>query len=121
MGLYWPGQYWYERLAYFQVQIIDNLVTIICSSSSITTTGYPIAINIRKKMPASHKLIVMDLNKEAVNDFVEETASLAKSREGSNSILVETSGNAKDVAAKCVRFCSQSINRFIAVLKSMGL
>lgn len=69
------------------------------------------AINIRKKMPASHKLIVMDLNKEAVANFVEETASLAKSEGGANSMLVETSDNAKEVAANCVRFCFQSLDR----------
>ena len=68
------------------------------------------AINIRKKMPASHKLIVMDLNKVAVDNFVEETASLAKSGDGANSMLLETSDNAKEVAAKCVRFCFQSMN-----------
>ncbi|KAJ6119148.1 3-hydroxyisobutyrate dehydrogenase, partial [Penicillium sp. IBT 18751x] len=63
--------------------------------------GYPMAINIRKKMPVSHKLIVMDLNKVAVNKFFEDVASLAKSGDSANSMLVETSDNAKGVAAKC--------------------
>jgi hypothetical protein len=79
-------------------------------------TGYPIAFNIRKKMPASHNLIVMDLNKEAVNNFVEKIASFAKSGDGASSMLVETCDNAREIAARCVRLCFQFMNRGILLI-----
>lgn len=67
------------------------------------------AINIRKKMPASYKLIVMDLNKQAMEKFVEDIVSLAESGDGANSMLVDTSDNAEEIAARCVRFCFQTM------------
>ncbi|KAJ5101215.1 3-hydroxyisobutyrate dehydrogenase [Penicillium angulare] len=52
--------------------------------------GYPIALNLRKKMKSTHKLIVMDLNKEAVQRCVTEVTDLAGSGHGSNLMPVDT-------------------------------
>lgn len=35
--------------------------------------GYPMAINLRKKLPQTSKLVICDVNQEAISRFVEET------------------------------------------------
>lgn len=54
-------------------------------------------------MPASHKLIVMDLNNSAVESFMNEFVDPAASEESAKSLPVETSENIKEVAERCVR------------------
>ena len=35
--------------------------------------GYPMAINLREKLPDSAKLVVADLNQQAIDRFVDQT------------------------------------------------
>ncbi|EON61056.1 3-hydroxyisobutyrate dehydrogenase [Coniosporium apollinis CBS 100218] len=63
--------------------------------------GYPMAKNLRAKMPASNTLIILDVNSDAMKRFVEESKAAAKSSgAGADSMKVETAQNAREVAEK---------------------
>lgn len=47
-------------------------------NQGIGTMGYPMAINLRKKLPKSSRLIISELNREAVRRFVEETKDVGE-------------------------------------------
>ncbi|KAK3684553.1 hypothetical protein LTR37_020156 [Vermiconidia calcicola] len=61
--------------------------------------GYPMAINLHKNMPASHRLAVLDVNKDAMNRFVREASEWAEGNGvGDRLIKVETLNSAREVA-----------------------
>jgi 3-hydroxyisobutyrate/3-hydroxypropionate dehydrogenase len=54
--------------------------------------GYPMAVNIRKKIPSSSKLYIFDVAKAALEKFVAENGS------GGNVIIVSSSKEVVDNA-----------------------
>ncbi|KAK5203042.1 hypothetical protein LTR41_011229 [Exophiala xenobiotica] len=63
--------------------------------------GYPMAMNLREKMPASHTLVIRDTNVDAMKRFVEEVREMTKSKgAASNSMKLEVANNAGEVAEK---------------------
>lgn len=40
--------------------------------------GYPMALNLRRKIPKSFTLVILELNKEVIQRFVEETKEMGK-------------------------------------------
>jgi 3-hydroxyisobutyrate dehydrogenase len=55
--------------------------------------GFPMALNLRAKMPAASKLVVCDVNKAHVDDFLVQSRSLGP---------VEIASSPKEVAELCV-------------------
>jgi len=55
--------------------------------------GYPMALNLRRKLPKPTKIIISELNQDIVQSFVSETADFG---------LVEVASTARQVSAKAV-------------------
>jgi 3-hydroxyisobutyrate dehydrogenase-like beta-hydroxyacid dehydrogenase len=55
--------------------------------------GFPMALNFRAKMPPASKLVVCDVNKAHVEDFLVQSRSLGP---------VEVASSPKEVAEHCV-------------------
>lgn len=62
---------------------------------NLLVTGYPMAKNLRAKIPASDKLIVHDVNEKAMRQFAEEATT-------ANIGHVETTDNARTLAEQSV-------------------
>lgn len=58
----------------------------------IGNMGYGMAKNVRQKIPASSKLVICELNKTQVNNFLSEVAG-----------TIEIANSPKEVAQQCVR------------------
>lgn len=61
--------------------------------SGLGMMGYPMAINIRKKIPSSSKLYIFDVSKAALDRFKDETSSYGE---------VVIASSSKDVADHAV-------------------
>lgn len=61
------------------------------------TTGYPMAKNLRAKIPASDTLIVHDVNEQAMRQFVDEAKTTGTGP-------VEFTNSARTVAEKSVSY-----------------
>ncbi len=59
------------------------------------------AMTLREKMPASHPLIIQDVNHDAVKRFQEEVRSKGT---GANSMKLQTADSAREVAERSVSF-----------------
>lgn len=57
--------------------------------------GYPMALNLRKKLPESAKLIISELNQETVQRFLDETKDMG---------FVDVASTPREVSAKSVWF-----------------
>lgn len=55
--------------------------------------GFPMALNLRAKMPPESKLVILHVNKAHIEDFVQQSQSLGP---------VEVASSPKEVAEKCV-------------------
>ena len=55
--------------------------------------GFPMALNLREKMPPASKLVVCDVNKSRIEDFLEQSRSLGP---------VSDASSPKEVAEQCV-------------------
>jgi hypothetical protein len=62
--------------------------------------GYPMSINLRKKIPKSPCLVILELNQERVKRFVDETKALGE-------VIVAQSLN--EVAQQSVNHCKMSL------------
>ncbi|KAL1969144.1 hypothetical protein VTN77DRAFT_398 [Rasamsonia byssochlamydoides] len=62
--------------------------------------GYPMAKNLRSKIPASDTLIIRDVNKDVMQKFVEETKGAASDSSAGNTLKVEIADSAREVAEK---------------------
>jgi hypothetical protein len=61
------------------------------------------AKNLRAKIPASDTLIIRDVNKDAMQRFVEETkTAISDSSAPGNTLRIEIADNAREVAEKAV-------------------
>lgn len=70
------------------------------------------ALNLRQKMPASHTLIVHDVNDQAIEGFVKEVEDFTKSKGTSaGTMKLETARNAREAAEKSVSHIYQSCNQ----------
>lgn len=69
----------------------------------IVMIGYPMAKNLRLKMPTCNKLVILDVNTAVMNQFVQEINATANNTGLiSHSIEVEIAQNAREVAEKSV-------------------
>lgn len=86
-----------------EARILRNESLSCCCSNKITqadhgpfsTVGYPMAKNLRTKIPSSDTLIIFDRNEHATTRFVQEM--------GNTGSGVEVSPSARGVAEKAVR------------------
>lgn len=62
--------------------------------------GYPMARNLRAKIPVSDTLVVHDVNEEAMRKLVDEAKAA-----GGNAQVVEITDSPRALAEKAVRFC----------------
>lgn len=61
----------------------------------LTIIGYPMARNLRMKLPETDKVIVLDINRDVMGRFVTET-------QGAGSRQVDLAQSAREVAEKAV-------------------
>ncbi|KAK2687235.1 hypothetical protein QWA68_014267 [Fusarium oxysporum] len=62
--------------------------------------GYPMAINLRKKMPKSYKLIIHDVNSSAMNRFAEQVHAMRDRNAADYPYRFDIADNARQVAEK---------------------
>ena len=55
-----------------------NMSPVTKSLTGIGTMGYPMAINLRKKIPKESLLVISELNQEAVQRFLSETKDIGE-------------------------------------------
>jgi hypothetical protein len=73
--------------------------------------GYPMARNLRARIPASDTLVVHDVNEEAMRKLVDEVKAA-----GGNAQAVEITDSPRALAEKAVRFASYPFNFLLGLL-----
>lgn len=70
------------------------------------------AMNLRKNMPASHTLIILDVNGNATNRFVEEAKGMANVNGAAPNLMkVQIANRAREAAERSVRLSPPCIKR----------
>lgn len=72
-------------------------------ANAVDCTGYPMAKNLRARIPDSDTLVICDVNKDVTQKFVEEVG-VAASATG-KSLGVEIAKNSREVADRSVSCC----------------
>ena len=74
----------------------------VLTCARVPALGYPMAKNLRAKIPASDTLVIHDRNTEATTKFMQEVGMAAGSTGAEGSMGIEIVGSPRAVAEKSV-------------------
>lgn len=97
MGIYrtWSDGYVLVFFFFFLLKKNSFLPSrLVLIDAKLHGTGYPMAKNLRAHIPASDRLVILDINRDVMNQFTQETKNNSQATEGAQS--------AREVAEKAV-------------------